>query len=70
MEVFIIRDTNTGEVYARRPGRGGWYTTNLYQARLYGTAKAAQRTIDKGNHNVSYPGNRSLAVEVLTSFAQ
>lgn len=65
--MYIIRDTATGEVYARRCGKGGWYTTNLYLARLYLTAEAAQRTIDKGNHHVSYPGNRALAVEPLTS---
>jgi hypothetical protein len=59
---FVIRDTTTGEVYQLRPGRTGWYDTDLTYARRYKTREGAERTIKVGNHHVSYPGNRTLEI--------
>ena len=61
---WVIKDVGTNEYYRRSPGNG-WYHSDLSTARFYESRVAAERTIDSGNHHVSYPGTRSLvAVEV------
>lgn len=59
---FIIKDTETGEVYQLQHGRNGWYDRDPTYARRYRTREGAERTIKAGNHHVSYPGNRKLIV--------
>jgi len=60
--VYVIKDLNTNEYYRQKPGPKGWYSSNINHARLYSTEKIAQKTIDIGNHHVSYPGNRNLTI--------
>lgn len=58
---YAIKDLDTGEYYRQRVG-DGWYSTDIDNARLYGTYKQAKKTIDAGDHHVSYPGNRKIVV--------
>ena len=60
---WVIKDTNINEYYRQRVGAMGWYGPSIDTARLYTNAEQAQRTIDVGDHHVSYPGGRNLVVK-------
>lgn len=66
MKAYAIRDRLTGECYAKRHTKTGWYTSDMTVVRIYSSPEAAQRVIASGNHHVSYPGNRDLEVYVLS----
>lgn len=54
-EVWGIRDLATGEWYLSRCGKNGWYDRDPNHLRTYTSFERAQRTIDAGNHHVTYP---------------
>jgi hypothetical protein len=64
--MYVIRDEDTGHYYARRFTKTGWYSPEKGEARLYKSAEAAHRTIEMGNHHVTYPGNRTLIIDTLS----
>lgn len=59
--MFAIRDRKTGSFYQAAACSTGWYG-ELGTARLFKTQDGALRTISKGDHHVSYPGDRFLHV--------
>jgi hypothetical protein len=59
---FVIRDIDSKALFQSRSGRNGWYDHDATYARRYKTREGAQHTIDRGNHHVSYPGNRQLEI--------
>ena len=62
---WVIKDTTRSEYYRQSNGKEGWYSKDIVNARVYGTKEQAQRTIQSGNHHVTFPYNRSLyAVEI------
>lgn len=64
---FVIVDERTGEIYQRRCGATGWYSTDPTQARIYTLRQRAEQTIRTGNHHVTYPGGRVLIVKEIAT---
>ena len=58
----VIKDLSTNEYYRQRVGPHGWYSTNISDSRVYTSAIIAKRVIDKGDHHVTFPGNRNLGI--------
>lgn len=64
---WVIKDKTTDEYYRQRVGNG-WYSSDLEHARLYGSQKQAQQTINAAGHHVTYPGNRVLVTQEVRLF--
>lgn len=59
---YAIKDLKRDEYYRQRPSHEGWYSADIGTCRVYGNFDAAMATINRGNHNVSYPYDRRLVV--------
>lgn len=64
MNAFIILDETTGHYYRQRHGSAGWWSDKIIDARMFGTEKTAQQTIDRAGHHVTYP-NRKPVVDMV-----
>lgn len=57
---FVIKDSDSGEYYRQRPGKNGYYDTDLNHVRLYGSERAAQQIADSGHYTTTFQEDRRL----------
>lgn len=59
---YVIKDIDKNTYYQNHPTSNGWYSDNLYGAKIFLYKKGAEKTMNSNNHHVIYPGNRNLGV--------